>query len=96
MRTDVEKQSQKSQINFKLIQIGNSRGVRLPKELIEQAGLKDEIDLIARDGEILIANTHSPREGWEASFAAMSQRGDDKLAVPDVFTEEVLEEWSGQ
>jgi antitoxin MazE len=57
----------------KLTKIGNSRGVRLPKALIEQAGLKDEVELIARDGEILIANHRKPREGWEESFEGMAE-----------------------
>jgi antitoxin MazE len=57
----------------KLTKIGNSRGIRLPKALIEQAGLTDEVELIARDGEILIANHRKPREGWEESFEGMAE-----------------------
>jgi antitoxin MazE len=57
----------------KLTKIGNSRGIRLPKAFIVQAGLKDEVELIARDGEILIANHRKPREGWEESFEGMAE-----------------------
>jgi antitoxin MazE len=56
----------------KLTRIGNSRGVRLPKALIEQAGLTDDLELIARDGEIIIANRRCPREGWAESFEGMA------------------------
>ncbi len=56
----------------KLTKIGNSRGIRIPKALIEQAGLGDEVELTARDGEILIANTRHPREGWAESFEGMA------------------------
>jgi antitoxin MazE len=65
-----------TKIKAKLIQIGNSRGVRLPKELIEQAGLKDELELTVRDGEILIANHRQPREGWAEIMEAAYKRGE--------------------
>jgi antitoxin MazE len=56
----------------KLTKIGNSRGVRLPKALIEQAGLTDEVELTVRDGEIIIANHRHPRQGWAESFEGMA------------------------
>jgi antitoxin MazE len=83
----------KISVKAKLIKIGNSRGVRLPKELIEQAGLKENVDLIVHDGEILIANRQNPRAGWEESFAVMAQRGDDKPVLPDILPGEILEDW---
>ena len=58
-------------VQSKLIKIGNSRGVRLPFELIEKAGLNDELELIARDGEILIANRRQPRQGWAEAFRSI-------------------------
>jgi antitoxin MazE len=60
----------------KLTRIGNSRGVRLPKALIEQAGLGDDLELIARDGEIIIANRRRPRAGWAEQMEAAYQRGE--------------------
>jgi antitoxin MazE len=77
----------------RLTKIGNSRGVRIPKALIEQAGLEGEVELIARDGEIIISNTRNPREGWEQSFVIMAKRGDDNLVMPDIFPEESFDEW---
>jgi antitoxin MazE len=38
----------------RLVQIGNSRGIRLPKPLIEQAGLGEDVELVVRHGGILI------------------------------------------
>ncbi|MDB5178241.1 MAG: SpoVT/AbrB protein [Patescibacteria group bacterium] len=67
----------------KLTKIGNSRGIRLPKALIEQSGLKDEVELIARDGEILIANIRKPREGWAEAMEAAYQRGELELTEED-------------
>lgn len=51
----------------KLVRIGNSRGVRLPKAVIEQAGLTTDIEIAVRDNQIIIrsARNDSPRAGWE-------------------------------
>jgi antitoxin MazE len=65
-----------------IIQIGNSRGVRLPKTLLEQAHLSDEVRLEATPNQIMIRSAHLPREGWEEAFRSMAQRGDDN-AWPD-------------
>jgi antitoxin MazE len=67
----------------KLTRIGNSRGIRIPKALIEQAGLTNEVELIARDGEILIANRRHPREGWAEAMEAAYARGDLELSQED-------------
>ena len=48
----------------RLVRIGNSRGIRLPKPLIEQAGLGEEVELLVQDGAILIQSTPSSRAGW--------------------------------
>jgi antitoxin MazE len=53
-----------------LVPIGNSRGVRIPKPLIEQCGLTDEVDLDVQDGTILIrAPRVGPRAGWTKAFS---------------------------
>ena len=48
----------------RLVRIGNSRGVRLPKPLIKQAGLGEEVELLVQEGAILIQSTTAPRAGW--------------------------------
>jgi antitoxin MazE len=67
----------------KLTRIGNSRGIRIPKALIEQAGLEGEVELIARDGEILIAKRRCPREGWAEAMEAAYVRGELELSPED-------------
>ena len=62
-----------------LISIGNSRGVRIPKPLIEQCGLSDEIEMDVRDQSIVIHAPRHARAGWAKAFEQMAQRGDDKL-----------------
>jgi len=62
-----------------LVQIGNSRGVRIPKAFLEQAGLRDEIEIEVRGSQVVIRPANHPRAGWDESFATMARRGDDKL-----------------
>lgn len=63
----------------KLIAIGNSRGVRLPKPLIEEAGLSDEVDLRVRAGAIVITSAPSARQGWTEAAKLMHSRNEDHL-----------------
>jgi len=77
----------------KLIQIGNSRGVRLPKPIIEQAGLADEVDLQVREGAVLIRPLHAPRSGWEAAAKILLARTDHQLLDPQTPTRFDEEEW---
>jgi antitoxin MazE len=53
----------------RLIRIGNSRGVRLPRPILEQAGLEDEIDIRVESGAVIISAVAAPRAGWAAAAA---------------------------
>ncbi len=66
----------------RLVRIGNSRGVRLPKPLIAQAGLTDEVELRVRDGAIVIERASSPRAGWSEAAKEMHERDEDLLLDP--------------
>lgn len=63
----------------KLIRIGNSQGVRIPKPLIEESGITDEIEMILRDNEIVLRSAETIRKDWENSFEKMAEEGDDAL-----------------
>lgn len=63
----------------RLVRIGNSRGVRIPKPLIEQAGLGEEVELRVEDGVVIIETPHRPREGWADAAKAIRERGEDGL-----------------
>lgn len=68
----------------RLVRIGNSRGVRLPKPLIEQAALTDEVDLSLQDGAVVIRSAGHPRSGWaDAARALRAARGDRLTDEPD-------------
>jgi antitoxin MazE len=61
----------------RIVRIGNSRGVRIPKLLLERSNLAEEVELEAEDDRIIIRSTRPPRHGWERAFRAMAERGDD-------------------
>jgi len=63
----------------RLVRIGNSQGVRIPKPLLEQTGLRDEVEIEVKDDHLVIRATSSPRAGWDEEFRAMALRGDDVL-----------------
>jgi antitoxin MazE len=78
----------------KLVSIGNSRGVRLPKPLIEQANLQEDVDIQVRDGTIVISSSKQPREGWAAAAKGQHSRNDDRLIDRYVSTGFDQKEWN--
>jgi len=77
----------------RLVRIGNSRGVRLPKAIITQAGLTEEVELDVRDGAVVIARAASTRSGWAAAASQMRQRDEDRLLDPSIPTRFDEQEW---
>jgi antitoxin MazE len=77
----------------RLVRIGNSRGVRLPKTIILQAGLTDEVELGVRDGAVVIARASSARSGWANAARQMRQRNDDRLLDTSTPTRFDEKEW---
>lgn len=75
-----------------LVSIGNSRGVRIPKPLIEQCGLTGRVELDIRDRMILIYSPRHARAGWGKAFQQMAQCGDDKLLDPQPISQRWDEE----
>jgi antitoxin MazE len=76
-----------------VVKIGNSRGIRLSKTIIERYNIRDTVDLILDKGQIIIKPLSKPRRGWDKAFMEMHANDDDKLIIPDIFVEEDLEEW---
>jgi len=63
----------------RIVKIGNSLGVRIPKVLLEQSRLAEEVEIEAFDQQIVIRAAKQPRDDWDAAFQAMAQNSDDKL-----------------
>jgi antitoxin MazE len=67
-----------------VIPIGNSKGVRIPKNILSLLNIEDKVELEVHDNAIVIKKPLKKiREGWEEAFAAMSRQGDDELLIPD-------------
>jgi len=62
-----------------LVKIGNSRGVRIPKPLIEECQLTDEVELKVDNHKIIISAVQTTRMGWDEAFQRMHQNADDQL-----------------
>lgn len=62
-----------------LVRIGNSRGIRIPKTMLDELGLEGQLELEIRDGKLVLSRARRPREGWDRAFAAMAKRADDRL-----------------
>jgi antitoxin MazE len=76
-----------------VIKIGNSRGIRLSKTLLDRYNIRDTVDLILEKGQIIIKPLSRPRKGWDKAFMEMNANGDDKLLISDIFEDENIEEW---
>jgi antitoxin MazE len=77
----------------RIVQIGNSRGIRLPKVLLEEAQLADEVELEAEPGRIVIRRGSHPRAGWAAAARRMRERNEDRLLDPTTPTRFDEREW---
>ncbi len=77
----------------RIVRIGNSRGVRLPKALLEEAQLAEEVELKAEPGRIVIRATKLPRAGWGEAARQMHARGEDGLMDPEAPTQFDQQEW---
>ena len=77
----------------RLVQIGNSRGIRLPKTVLAEAQLEDEVELKAEPGCVVIRSLRRPRAGWADAAQKMRQRGEDRLIDSPVLTRFDREEW---
>ena len=81
-------------MRIELVRIGNSRGIRIPKPLIEQCGFGDVVDLRMERGRLVIAPDRVPRQGWEQAFAAAGLSSRDPLLLRGLPANEFdVEEW---
>jgi len=74
----------------RVIKIGNSKGIRIPKPILAQTGIKDDVEIEINENQIIIRPFNNAREGWDTAFRAMSENDDDKLLIQD---EDVPHSW---
>ena len=81
-------------MDISVIQIGNSKGIRLSKTILEKYNITEKVELILEKGYIILKPIAEPRIGWEKAFKQMHDNGDDQLLIEDAFEDENLDEWN--
>lgn len=71
-----------------IIKIGNSKGFRLSKTILERYNITDKVEMILENEQIVLRPIAKPREGWDKAFQKMHENGDDQLLLNDVFEDE--------
>jgi antitoxin MazE len=71
--------SRRSNMRARIVKIGNSQGIRIPKPLLEQTGIMDDVELDVDKNQIIIRPVSNPRDGWDDAFKAMADSGDDMI-----------------
>ena len=71
-----------------IIKIGNSKGLRLNKSILERYNIRDAVELILEKGRIILKPLDQPRKGWDEAFRKMHTNQDDTLLIVDVFEDE--------
>jgi antitoxin MazE len=71
-------------IKTRIVKIGNSRGIRIPKILLDQAKLGDEIEMEVKGNKLIIHSLQNPRQSWDEQFVEMARRGNDRLLDSEV------------
>ena len=80
-------------MDLSVIQIGNSKGIRLSKTLLEKYNITDKVEIILEKEYIVLKPKSTPRKGWEKAFKKMSLNQDERPLMTDVFEDENFEEW---
>jgi antitoxin MazE len=81
-------------MEISIIQIGNSKGFRLPKTILERYHITNKVELILEKGQIILRPISEPRKGWDKAFKKMHDEGEDQLLFNDVFDDENFDEWN--
>jgi antitoxin MazE len=77
----------------RIVRIGNSRGICVPKVLLDQAELPDEVELHAEPGQLVVRGVRRPRTGWAEAARTMSKQGHDGLMDESIATRFDRDEW---
>ena len=80
---------------MKIRDIGNSKGIILPKHMLSQCNIADEVTIEVKNNHIEITPVSiENKKGWAESFKKMAEEGDDKMIIPDIFNEEHFDDWT--
>ena len=76
-----------------IIAIGNSKGLRFSKAILQQYEITDAVELVLEKDHIIIKSVKKPRQGWDKKFQVMHQDVEDQLLIDSVFEDEDFEAW---
>jgi antitoxin MazE len=68
----------------RIVKIGNSRGIRIPKPVLEQTGIQDDVEIELENNCIILRPIHRAREGWAQAFQRMADDGADELIIDEI------------
>ena len=81
-------------VDIPVVSIGNSRGIRIPKQVLDRCQIDDLVTMTIKGRRIiLVPQDRMPRDGWEDAAKSMRSSGDDELLIPDVLDDDTDEEW---
>ncbi len=80
-------------MKIELVRVGNSRGIRIPKPLIEQCGFGDSVELRIENNHLVVIASRQPREGWEETFRVAGSSLSDEVLLDDAPSHFDREEW---
>jgi antitoxin MazE len=70
-------------LRIPIVQIGTSKGIRIPKKVLEACHMQDEVTALVKDDSITLAPARLPRQGWEKDFKRAHRDHADKQEMPD-------------
>lgn len=73
-----------------VVQVGNSRGIRIPKTVLSELRLEDEVELSIEGSALVVRRARRPREGWDA---AITKAGPQPMLDPETPTNFDQSEW---
>ena len=81
-------------LKTRIVRIGNSQGIRVPRALLEQAELPEEVELHAQPGRLIVRAARRTRKGWAEAARGMHGRGEDALLDEPASTRFDRDEWT--
>jgi antitoxin MazE len=78
----------------RIVRIGNSQGIRVPRALLEQAELTEDVELQAQPGRLIVRAARRPRAAWAEAAQAMHAHGEDGLLEAPTATHFDRNEWT--
>lgn len=76
-----------------VVKVGNSRGIRIPKVVIEECGFDQEVNLEVKNRSIVITPAQAVRSGWSKAFQKMAKSVDDEFLDESFATDWEEKEW---